>query len=129
MRPLVNLLTAFLLAAAGACGSSAPSATIDEQSNGANVPLSVGEGLTVVLRSLGDSGFPNWTITTSPDHAVLKSIAAEHQPPSSGRPGDFGKDVFTFQAVAAGQTSLTASTTQPWPAGDTASFAVNVQVR
>jgi len=123
-----NLFAALLLVAT-ACDGSAPSVSIDEQSNGASIPLTVGENLAVTLKSLGDSGFPNWTVTTSPDHAVLKSMAAEHQQATSGLLGDFGKDIFKFQAVAPGQTSLIASAAQPWSGGATVTFTLAIQVR
>jgi predicted secreted protein len=104
------------------------SVSLDESSNGTGVRLSVGTYLIVTLRSPGDGGYSNWSVTLPPDQAVLSSVSAEHQEPTSGLPGDFGKDVFTFRAVGSGHTSLVASATQPWAGGGTVTFTLDVQV-
>jgi predicted secreted protein len=103
--------------------------TVGEQSNGTTVVMGVGEHLTVALMSAGDGGYSNWSIASAPDSKTLASTSSEHQPPPPGAlPGNFGTDVFNFEAVAAGTTSVVATAVQPWAGGDTATFSVAVTV-
>ena len=91
--------------------------------------MGVGEQLTVALTSHGDGGFSDWTIASAPDSRILASTSSEHQPPPPGAGvGNFGTDVFDFQAVAAGNTSVVATAARSW-SGETLTFSVTVTVQ
>jgi len=124
------LLCCAVVLGLAACGRSSNdgSLSVNEESNGTSVAMTVGEQLTVTLTSLGDGGFSNWTITTAPDPTVLTSITSHHQDPGPGAmPGNFGQDIFEFRAVGAGETSLVASAVRSW-SGEAATFALTVTV-
>ena len=91
--------------ALAACGRSSDdrTVTVGEQANGTTIAMGVGEQLTVALTSHGDGGFSNWTIASAPDSRIVAWTGSEHYPPPPGAGvGNFGTDVFEFQAVAAG---------------------------
>ena len=102
--------------------------TVGEEANGTTIGMGVGEQVTVALTSPGDSGYSNWTIASTPDSGVVAWTSSEHQaPPSGAGPGNFGTDVFDFEAVAAGSTSVVATAVRPW-SGETLTFSVTVTV-
>ncbi len=116
--------------ALAACGGSSNgrTVTIGEES-GTTIVMGVGDQLTVALTSHGDSGYSNWTIARAPDSGILLSTSSEHQPPPpTAGAGNFGTDVFNFQAVATGNTSAVASAVRSW-SGETLTFAVTVTVQ
>jgi predicted secreted protein len=120
-RIVPAFLLAFLLAG---CGGGV---NLNENLNGTTVELKAGDPLTVTLRSLGDGGYSDWVLTGLPDPAVLKSTGSKHQA-GGGLTGDFGSDVFSFEAVKAGQTSIQASATRTW-SGETVNFVAYVHVQ
>ena len=61
-----------------------------------------------------------------PDAAVLKSTGTKHQA-GGGLSGDFGSDVFSFEAVAAGQTSIQATATRSF-SGESVNWIAYVHV-
>jgi predicted secreted protein len=107
MRSKLNFVVFAVLCAASlaSCGGGVQ---LNDNLNGTTVRLKAGDPVTVTLRSLGDSGYSNWVVSAAPDPAVLKSTGSKHQE-GGGLSGDFGQDVFSFEAVAAGETSIQAS--------------------
>ena len=64
-----------------------------------------GERFTLNLRDPGDGGYS--FLTPSYDGAVLKMVGEHRTAPSEPRRmGDFGRMVYEFEAVQAGQTTL-----------------------
>jgi predicted secreted protein len=103
-------------------------ATLD--ANGTTVSVAAGRTLTLRLRNLGDGGYQAWALSASPDAAVLRLASSAHEAPGPGAPlGNFGQDLFVFQALAPGQTRLVATATRPWKGGETETFTLSVTVR
>jgi predicted secreted protein len=134
MRPLLlcSVVAWSLACTPGAAQRASPPAPADvlvgNQANGTAVTLQAGQKLTVELRSLGDGGYTNWAITTPPSPGVLALTASTHEPPSAAQPGNFGKDLFVFEARAPGETPFVATATRPW-SGESATFTLDVTVR
>jgi predicted secreted protein len=119
------------LAWAAACGSggSTQLVTVHEQANGTTVVVPLGQTLVVDLRSGGGGGYDNWVLASAPAIPVLRLTQASHEPPPAGAaPGNFGRDVFVFDAVGIGTTQLGATATRPF-SGQTATYTLNVVVR
>ncbi len=117
--------------ALAACGHSlrGRTITVGEESNGATIVMGIGDQLTMSLTSHGDGGYSNWTIASAPDSAILAPTGSSHQPPPPGAGfGNFGTDVFAFQAVGFGKTSAVATAVRPW-SGETLTFSVTVTVQ
>ena len=101
---------------------------VDATASGTTVSMKVGQSLTVSLGSLGDAGYSNWAISTAPDASILASVSSQHLAGNPNLVGDFGTDVFKFQAQQAGQTSLTATATRSW-SGETQTFTVTLDIQ
>ena len=125
MRPNRTLLVLAILLAASLVGCGG-GAQLNDNLNGTTVQLKKGDPVTVTLRSLGDGGYSNWVISAVPDAAVLKSTGTKHQA-GGGLSGDFGSDVFSFEAVAAGQTSIQATATRSF-SGESVNWIAYVHV-
>lgn len=125
---------ALFLALAGCGGASTPEGPnpmrVDARADGSSVAMTAGQRLLVTLANLGDGGYSSWGITTPPDPAILTSVASWHANPGPGAPpGNFGTDVFEFEAVGPGSTSFVATAAQLWTGGQTASFSFGLTVR
>jgi predicted secreted protein len=114
------VLVIFLLAAsvltAGAGGKMDPSGpVITETYQGGPLAAKVGEIITLNLRNPGSGGYS--IVTPVYDARVLKLISEKHVPAQRGpvaRAGDFGRIVYEFQAIGAGETELAIKIARPW---------------
>lgn len=95
-----------------------------------SVNLSVGDFLQVSLGSNASTGFqwsPDMLIS---DPEVVAQTGHEAVAPAADRPGAPGKDVWILQAVAPGNTTVSATYGRPWQGGekDLWVFTANVAV-
>jgi hypothetical protein len=89
----------------------------------------LGQTLVVDLRNSGDGGYDNWVLAAAPAITVLRLTQAWHEPPPAGAaPGNFGRDMFVFDAVGVGTTQLGATATRPF-SGETSTYTLDVVVR
>jgi inhibitor of cysteine peptidase len=127
------------LAACAAPAGSTPAAgepgtamTITDADNGKPVQLAVGQQLVVKLGSNPTTGY-GWSITQpgTPQLVALGEPVYEQDPGSQGMAGAGGTQAFTFNAEAAGETTLTLAYARPFepnePPANT--FSVPVTVR
>jgi predicted secreted protein len=128
LGPLMVCLACGTNGAAAGGGATAQAVTLD--ANGTTVSATVGRTLTLRLRNLGDGGYQPWVLAAPPDPAVLRLTSSSHEEPGPGALlGNFGQDVFTFQALAPGLTKLVATATRPWQGGGTETFKLSIVVR
>ncbi len=83
-----------------------------------SVNLSVGDFLQVSLGSNASTG-DKWSekmLISDPE--VMAQTGHEALPPVADRPGAPGKDVWVLQAMAPGNTTVSATYGEPWPGGD-----------
>jgi len=128
MRRIACSFAVALALAACDRSSNEPTVAVGEEANGTTIGMGVGDRLTVALTSPGDGGYSNWTIATAPDSGILALTGSAHRPPPPGAyPGNFGTDVFDFEAAGAGSTSVVATAVRAW-SGETLTFSVTVTV-
>ena len=95
-----------------------------------SVSLSVGDTLTVSLGSTASTGF-QWTEKMLiSDPKVITQTAHQVIAPAANQPGAPGKEVWTLQAKAPGNTTVSTTYGRPWPGGEKDSwvFSANVTV-
>ena len=91
--------------------------------------LEGGQIFTVTLGNPGDGGYrfdaPKF------DTAVLQFKSQRHiQPAPDALDGDFGRDVFEFEAIHAGQSKIDITASRPWEKGNgTSMFSSTVIVK
>lgn len=113
-RILIIAMAGLLLVAAlaGGCGGTktTPTTTPKEVGNvtGESITARAGQDFQVSLAENPSTGY-TWAITTEPDKAVIVQKGAStfiQAPESSGLAGAPGTEVWTFTAVAAGNTNI-----------------------
>jgi len=100
---------------------------------GKEVEVEVGSLMTVTLESNVTTGF-QWQLAENSDDTILKLVGNEYQEPQgagSEAVGAGGDEVWRFEAVGAGRTTLVLEYNQPWAGGMKAdkSFTLTVVVK
>jgi inhibitor of cysteine peptidase len=112
------------------CTGVRPDVRLDESDNGAAVTLKPGDRVRVVLESNASTGFA-WIEASAPAAAVLVPVGEPfYVASSSGLLGAPGHQVFDYQAVAAGTTSVSLDYERAFESVPPAStWSVNVTVQ
>lgn len=95
-----------------------------------SVDLAVGDFLQVSLGSNPSTGFKWDEQMLISDPKVMAQTGHEAIAPGADRPGAPGKDVWMLQAVATGNSTVSATYGRPWPGGEKEVwvFSANVTV-
>ncbi len=114
MRRQVRFFAVVLLLVVGlsACKGLRSGMTLTEDNNGKTVSLKEGDTLTVKLASNPSTGY-SWGLK-SVDAAVLDALGKPEYKQERNIPGGGGIETWRFQAVAAGQTTLTLIYHRSW---------------
>ena len=119
------LLLSVLLAA---CGGDSDDSVTTYQQSGQTITVGAGQHFAVQLDANPTTGY-TWQLTTDPGSQV-KVLGHTYTPAPPQQPGSGGTELFTFQAVAAGTTTLAFGYLRPWETGvapaQTAAFPVKV---
>jgi len=111
-----------------ACASLPKEVFVDESYSGKEVALAVGGSLIVTLDSNASTGF-EWELTGISDEAVLGLEGSEFQPPEdTGVVGAPGKEIWTFNALTIGDSSISMEYSQPWEGGTKAAETFDLTV-
>ena len=124
---LVLLVSAVLLASPG-CRSTGR-VEIDEADNQGEVVLNVGDTLLLSLESNPTTGY-GWQIAQI-DQSILREAGHEYEAESSDLVGSGGREIWRFDALAAGSTTLQLEYTRSWEEGvePEKTFSIRVVVR
>ncbi len=93
----------------------------------ATVHVTVGGRLVVTVCSNASTGY-SWATPTIADPSVLVDVASSNAPPASPVPGAAGTQTFTFDATAAGATTVDFGYEQPWEGGDKGVWTIHLDV-
>lgn len=80
------------------------------------ITVKVGEEFEVTLDSNPTTGY-GWRIAAPPDKVILVLVGAEYRPDGKGMAGSGGKEIYTFKALAPGETTITFTYVRPWEEG------------
>jgi inhibitor of cysteine peptidase len=102
---------------------------IDEAENLGEVVLSAGDTLLLSLESNPTTGYA-WEIAEI-DQSILREASHEYEAEASGLVGSGGHEIWRFDALAAGRTTLQLEYRRPWEEGvePEKTFCVRVVVR
>jgi inhibitor of cysteine peptidase len=111
----VALGTTVVVLATGACateggavvteGSPHRAVALSAKDNGQGIQLLPGEELIVTLESNASTGF-RWLLVEKPDPNVLKLLGSDYVAASTDLLGAPGQEIWTFQGVGSGRTTL-----------------------
>lgn len=90
--------------------------------------LRVGDTLKVALAANPSTGYQWVAQTQISDGAVLTQTGHRTIAPAGGPPGASGTEEWTFEAVAPGAATVTASYGQPWPGGQKNAWTFTAEV-
>ena len=112
---LVCLTTAVLFSLLACSSSAAPKElSVDIASSGKEVTLAAGGTLTVTLESNITTGY-SWNENANiGDKTVMQQTNHKYQPPATPIPGAGGKEVWTFKALKAGQSTISMEYRRPF---------------
>lgn len=121
--PLVLVIPVAL----GACARRAGDATLPPARP---LEATAGERFTIALESAGSAGQRWYLDPPAPDPGVVRIVGSQYRPPAELLGG--GEEIWTFDAVAPGTTTLVFSYRRPWashgtPPARRERFAVRVR--
>lgn len=96
-----------------------------------NVTLAVGDTIKVILGSNASTGYA-WTPDARiGDPAVIKQTSHESVPPTNALPGAPGSEIWIFEALKSGATTIAMDYSRPWEGGEKGAwtFEANVTVQ
>ena len=70
------------------------------------IETSVGQEFKVVVESNPSTGY-HWELTEELDRSIVEFVSRDYRADQPVQPGSGGSDIFTFKAIAAGETTIT----------------------
>lgn len=93
------------------------------------IEVPAGQEFTITLESNPTTGF-SWQLSGPLDESVVQLVGSSYNSGQPGLPGAGGEEIWTFQSVGTGETSITLEYRRPWetdqPAAETRIFSVVV---
>jgi predicted secreted protein len=80
------------------------------------ITVTVGRPFKITLQYNASTGY-QWQFAKPPDPNLLKLLDTEYKRPDSKRIGSGGDQIWTFETLAAGKTSLELNYVRPWESG------------
>lgn len=106
---------------------------INASYNGQEVEIDAGKLLVITLESNPTTGF-RWELAEPIDENLLALIESQYEPGADaeiGLVGADGTEVWTFETLTAGETTITMEYSRPWDGGEKAvkTFEVTVTIK
>ena len=131
----IVVITVLAIAAVGgvACTASADDnmpKTVAVSETGKQIELASGDLLVVTLDSNPSTGFA-WSVSGITDEAVIDDVNNEFKGADTGLIGAGGQEVWTFEALDKGSSTIEMKYSRPWEQGvePAATFNVTVVVK
>ena len=127
------LAIAIIIGVTGVAAGGNETVTVNEAYNGKQIEVSVGDIINIELESNPTTGFM-WTLAATSAEGVLQKVDNSYEADESAEPavcGAGGKEIWTFKALAAGETTVSMEYSQNWDGGIKAdrSFDLTVVVK
>jgi inhibitor of cysteine peptidase len=124
------VITAIMVMVMAGCSSLPKQVSADVSSSGKQIEIAAGGSFTITLDSNATTGY-SWELKGISDTAVLEKADNKYEAPASGLMGAGGKEVWTFEAMKAGTSTLTMEYSQPWAGGQKSAntFSLTVVVK
>lgn len=94
-------------------GCSLRTANYTEADSGKTIEASVGKQFTISLKGNATTGYV-WQMAKGTDSKIVKKISDKYTAYNTGRVGSGGDHVWTYKAVAAGETTITLNYLRTW---------------
>jgi inhibitor of cysteine peptidase len=128
---IVVITVLAIVAIAGvACTASADNSgpsVVNVSESGKQIELAPGDSLTVTLDSNPSTGFA-WSISGITNEAVIDDVSNEFNGADTGMMGAGGQEVWTFEAVDKGTSTIEMQYSRSWETGVEPAGTFNVTV-
>jgi inhibitor of cysteine peptidase len=111
-RPWILLLIGLIICAECGAGESSQEEGIPTNP----IEVEVGQGLEFTLDSNRTTGY-QWELAEPLNESILKLVGSEYEAPEGGRVGQGGRELWTFDAVGTGKTTISLKYIRPWEKG------------
>jgi inhibitor of cysteine peptidase len=95
------------------------------------IRVKVNKEFSIILDTNPTTGY-QWQLANPLDEKILKLTSSDYKAPKTKRVGAGGKEVWTFKALAAGQTTISFKYVRPWEKDKepekSIAFAVNIDL-
>ena len=105
MRKILILFVALALALAACGGKDTPAPEFVISEPGKSIEVTAGNEFKIVIESNPSTGY-HWDLVGGLDENILQFISTEYRATEPVMPGSGGKDVWTFKALAPGETAI-----------------------
>jgi inhibitor of cysteine peptidase len=112
--------------AAASADNSGPS-IVNVSDSGKQIELSPGDSLVVTLDSNPSTGF-SWSISGITDEVVIGEVSNEFNGADTGMMGAGGQEVWTFEAVDKGTSTIEMQYSRSWETGVEPAGTFNVTI-
>jgi inhibitor of cysteine peptidase len=99
------LALSLVIVSAVACTDQLGAVDLTAGNNGASVEVTSGQVMNIKLESNVTTGY-KWTLVDEPQPAIVRLLSSRYDAPVAGGVGAGGNEVWQFQAVGRGTTSL-----------------------
>jgi len=106
MKKLLVTLFAFALAACGGKATEPAVEPLNISEPGKTIEVTAGNEFKIVIDSNPSTGY-HWDLVGALDESIIQFVSRDYRADEPVMPGSGGKDVWVFQAVAAGETTIT----------------------
>jgi inhibitor of cysteine peptidase len=116
MRKVLAMAMFFVLSIAAvllSAGCDLKTAKYTETDSGKTIEASVSQQFTITLRGNETTGYV-WQMAKGTNSKIVKKISDKYTADNTGLVGSGGDHVWTFKAVAAGETTITLNYFRPW---------------
>ncbi|UCB42864.1 MAG: protease inhibitor I42 family protein [Dehalococcoidales bacterium] len=106
---------------------------LDASYNGQEIEAAAGKRLVITLESNPTTGF-GWQLSEPIDEGLLALIESRYEPGENaqqGMVGAGGSEVWTFETLATGETTISMEYSRPWEGGEEAveTFEITVIIK
>jgi inhibitor of cysteine peptidase len=93
-----------------------------------NAQVSAGSSFTVTLCSNQTTGF-QWSESAQiSDQTVIRQTGHKFEPPKGGLVGAAGQEVWTFEALKKGTSTISMEYSRPWEGGEKGTWKFNLTI-
>ncbi|HPP62254.1 MAG TPA: protease inhibitor I42 family protein [Anaerolineales bacterium] len=102
----ILLVLALTLAACGGKPAETSELPFNISEAGKTIEVAAGNEFKIVIESNPSTGY-HWDLVGALDESIVQFVSRDYRADEPAAPGSGGRDVWTFKAVAAGETTVT----------------------
>ncbi len=131
MKKIVFILVVALIVTMALGGCKTGSDTLTDKNNGDSISLRIDEEVVIKLESNPTTGY-GWILNEKTDTSIVSMVGSEYVQSEEDEElvGAGGHEIFTFKALASGDTAIILNYERPWEEEEEPleTFEINISV-